>query len=184
MKTSTERPRLTSTLITLEFCSWYWLKEELVVFCRANGIRSSGSKLELQSRIIDYLSGRPAKPELSATRRAGNMPLHFSLDTVIGEGWRCNPALGAFFRKVCGPGFHFNGAMRDFIHLRAGQTLADAAVCYRVSVGPNAKPRGIPKQLEYNQHFRSYFQLHPNATRQDAIDAWWTLRSGRRTKTG
>ncbi len=110
------------------------------------------------------------------------MPATFSLETVIGPGWRCNPALGAFFRQVCGPGFHFNAPMRDFIHNGTGQTLVDAAICYHASLRPDAEPRAIPKQLEYNQHFRDYFRENPGASRQQAIDAWWKHRGKQKPK--
>ena len=55
------------------------------------------------------------------------MPAVFTAATVIGAGWRCNPGLGAYFRKVAGQGFRFNAAMRDFIHNGAGRTLGGRA---------------------------------------------------------
>ena len=86
------------------------------------------------------------------------MPKDFSLDTVIGEGWRCGPKLGAFLREVVGGGFHFNAETRDFIHNGAGKTLADAAIRYRESVRPGRTKSKIPEQLEYNRQFREFFR--------------------------
>ena len=37
------------------FRSFYYLKEELVAFCRENGLPTSGGKLELTERIAHYL---------------------------------------------------------------------------------------------------------------------------------
>jgi hypothetical protein len=108
------------------------------------------------------------------------MPTQFALDTVIGEGWRCGPALGAFFRSVAGKSFHFNAEMRDFIHNGAGKTLSEAVVCYLESMRRGRKKPVIPEQLEYNRHFRAYFEQHPRATRADAIAAWWAKRTQRR----
>ena len=45
------RPELTRELTGEEFARWYFLKEELAEFCRANKIPASGSKEELASRI-------------------------------------------------------------------------------------------------------------------------------------
>ena len=172
------RPAITPSLTLSEFLSWYWLKAELMVFCRILGLTTTGSKQELEEKIRRHLSGGELK--IAAKRRAnGEMPTKFTPQTVIGEGWRCNPALGAYFRKACGNGFRFNAIMRDFIHSGAGQTLADAAVRYRASVAPDSPRTPIPGQLKYNQHFRDFFAAQPTATRQQAIAAWWERRSRR-----
>ena len=178
------RPRITRSLSLSDFTSWYWLKTELVALCRTFGLNTTGSKLELEDRILGFLSGRPLK---GATRRKnmGEMPSVFTPQTVIGKGWRCNPALGAYFRTILGSGFHFNATTRDFIHNGAGRTLADAATCYQASVHPTVQKPPIAKQLLYNQHFRDFFAAHPGATRQQAIDEWWEKRSRRNgTRTG
>ena len=70
--------------------------------------------------------------------------------------------------------------MRDFIHHQPGRTLAEAAICYQQSVRPGRKKAAIPEQLEYNRHFREYFQQNPDASRRDAIAAWWVKRGARR----
>ena len=177
----TKRPFLSASLTAQDFASWYWLKEELVAFCREHQISPSGSKLQLQSRITDYLSGINPVTHTTPKRTSTKMPTHFTKDTIIGEGWRCNPSLGAFFKQTLGPGFHFNAPTRDFIHTQAGKTLADAAICYQTSVRPGAKKTRIPQQLEYNQHFRDFFRDNPGSSRQQAIDAWWIKRGKRKS---
>jgi hypothetical protein len=174
------RPTLTASLHADEFAAWYWLKEELVTFCRLHGISSVGLKREIEARIHDFLSGDPSARKQPRRRPLGMMPKEFTLESVIGEGWRCGPALGAFFKGLLGNGFHFNAEMRDFIHTEVGKTLQDAAICYQHSVRKGRTKSPIPEQLEYNRHFREYFQKNPGATRQDAIAAWWVKRSGRR----
>ena len=108
------------------------------------------------------------------------MPTHFTLETTIGQGWRCGPALGALFRQTLGNSFHFNAEMRDFIHQQAGRTLRDAALCYQQSVRSGRRTSAIPEQLEYNRHFREYFRENPGASREAAIAAWWVKRAARR----
>ena len=177
-KMSEARPPINPSLTLAEFASWYWLKTDLVDICRAFALSTTGSKLELTERIQQHLSG--FAPKTIVKRRAkSEMPSAFTPKSVIGKGWRCNPALGAYMRKVCGNGFHFNATMRDFIHNGAGRTLAEAVVCYRASMQPDNPKRPIPRQLEYNQHFRDFFAAQPGATRQQAIDAWWEKRSRR-----
>ena len=43
------RPPLNRSLSVDEFRHYYWLKDELVAFCREQGISRAGSKLEIQS---------------------------------------------------------------------------------------------------------------------------------------
>lgn len=52
-----ERPILSDALTAEEFAAWYWLKEELVGFCRVYGVRYSGKKREIEGRIADFLAG-------------------------------------------------------------------------------------------------------------------------------
>ncbi len=186
-----KRPLLTDALTAEEFLAWYWLKAEMVDFCRRNGVSPSGSKLEIQHRIVERLK-RQADPSVGhaaailakpsrPTRSVAPMPLEFNLDMTIGRGWRCGPALGAFLRKEFGTGFRFNAAVREFIHQGEGRRLGDVIFCYRESVKPDAEKREIPAQLEYNRHFRAYFQQNPGATRAEAIEAWWAKRNSRKT---
>jgi hypothetical protein len=171
-----QRPALTAALTEAEFRSWYWLKEELVAFCRAERLPYSGNKSDIENMIIARLSGAPYRPNCTAKRQTVKMPTSFKLDDKIGDGWTCNPALGAFFREHAGKGFHFNKAMRDFIHGGAGRTLAEAVACYRASIAPGQPKREIAASLEYNQHTRAYYADHPGATREEVIAAWWAKR--------
>jgi hypothetical protein len=175
------RPQLSLALPPSEFLAWYWLKSELIAFCRAYGISQTGSKPDLQARIHAALSGRPPSMPDQPVRRNTVMPQIFHAGMRIGKGWRCGPALGAYFRATLGNGFHFNAAMRDFIHHGEGKTLLEAEQCYLASIQPGAVRPQIARQLEYNQHFRDYFAAHPTASRQDAIQAWWLKRNSRKT---
>jgi hypothetical protein len=151
-------------------------------FCRSQKLSTLGLKCDLEGRILARLSGKAAVELPAAKRKATVMPVHFAMETVIGKGWRCNPALGAFFRQALGNGFHFNAATREFIHNGEGRTIAEAAICYQNSVAPGRKKSIIPAQLEYNRHFREYFAQNPGATREEAIAAWWTRRNARRPR--
>lgn len=50
-----ERPKLDTNLDSDTFRSYYYLKEELVKFCRENAIPASGGKIELTDRIAYFL---------------------------------------------------------------------------------------------------------------------------------
>jgi hypothetical protein len=175
-----QRPTLSSALSAAEFQAWYWLKEELVAFCRTAQLPYSGNKVDIEAVIIAHLERRNALPIRPPRRATVKMPATFKLDDVIGAGWTCNPALGAFFRAELGNRFHFNKAMRDFIHDGEGRTLAEAVDCFKASMKPGQPKREIAPSLEYNQHTRAFFAANPGATRQQVIDAWWEKRRKRK----
>jgi hypothetical protein len=181
------RPKLEKRLGASEFLAWYWLKEELVRFCRGEGLPAAGAKRELSARIEAYLSGEALPPPGKAIRKATPMPERFELATMIGVGWRCSQGLRGFFEEHCGGGFHFNEALRRFIATGSGRTLAEAVALYRESTGPGRDRAGrcherreIGEQFEYNRHFREYFLAHPDATREEAVAAWKRKREERR----
>lgn len=172
------RPELNSRLSAVEFRSWYWLKSELLTFCRSEGVNATGSKPYLADRIAAHLDGAalhiPTQPP-----RNGTMPNEFTLETVVGEGWRCNRALGEFLRSQCGSGFRFNAIVRNLIHTQPGVTLADVVNSYLAGATSGRLAADIPVQLEYNRHTREFYANNPGASRQQVIEAWWARRSRR-----
>lgn len=176
------RPELNQALSAHDFLDFYWLKSELVAFCRANHLPVSGSKSELTKRIAHFLdtgerlAPTPAKKKV----KADPMPTTFTRATVIGEGWRCTQVLRAFFEQEVTIKFHFNGFMRDFItNSGVGHTLDEAIEGWLES---KRQPKGsseIGRQFEYNRHIRAFFEANPNASREDAISAWKAKRATR-----
>lgn len=63
-----QRPELTGELDGAAFRSYYYLKEELTAFCRANGLPASGGKQELTGRIAHYLDTGEILPAGPAAR--------------------------------------------------------------------------------------------------------------------
>jgi hypothetical protein len=171
-----ERPVFSRELSAIEFGRWYWLKSELVDACRLLRVSPTGSKPELTARIVAALSGIPL-PGVAPRRLPGAMPPRFTLDTRIGEGWRCNPALGQFLRAHAGRGFRFNATVRAFVHSQVGQPVSAIIACYRASVAPGAAKPALPPQLEYNRHMQSYAREHPGATRAEVLSAWKARRA-------
>jgi hypothetical protein len=171
-----ERPAFTRELSATEFSRWYWLKSELVEACRLLRVSPTGSKPELTARIVATLSGG-ALPSVAPRRISGAMPSSFTLDTRIGEGWRCNPALGQFLRAHVGRGFRFNATVRAFVHTQVGKPVSAIISCYRASIAPGAEKPELPPQLEYNRHMQSYAREHPGATRAEVLAAWKARRA-------
>jgi hypothetical protein len=158
-----------TTKISLEdFQRIYWLKTELLEFCRTHKLSTQGGKIELATRIGEYLQSgkqqRPSKKPSISTK----MPTQFTRATVIGVGWRCSQALRVFFQNEIGTHFHFDQVMRDFIAQGTGKTLEEAI---RLWQQPRQKTEIAP-QFEYNRHTRAFYAANPNATRQEALVAW------------
>lgn len=172
------RPELNSQLSAAEFRSWYWLKSELLAFCRRAGINGTGSKQDLTARIAAHLDGTVLHIAASLPRK-GKMPSAFTLETVIGEGWRCNRALGDFLRAQCGKGFRFNALVRNLIHTQPGITVADLVDAYLAGETSDTPVAEIPAQFEYNRHTREFYANNPGASRQQVLKSWWAKRSRR-----
>ncbi len=49
-----ERLKLDNNLDGNTFKEYYYLKEELIVFCRKNNLQTTGGKLELVERIANF----------------------------------------------------------------------------------------------------------------------------------
>lgn len=55
MATKDQKVQLSKEMDSETFLSFYYLKEELVYFCRKNGLPTSGGKIEITERIAHFL---------------------------------------------------------------------------------------------------------------------------------
>jgi hypothetical protein len=149
------RPALTLDLTAKQFSQHYYLKSELLEFCRQHSLPTAGGKPELNQRIITFLETGKIISISSKTRSSTKnlKPVELTLETAIWQGMTCTQQLSAFFKTQIGSNFQFNKTMRDFIHSGVGSTLN-----------------------EYNRHFREFFAKNKGATRAQAIAAWWEKR--------
>ena len=167
------KPELDDRISLEAFRVCYWLKRELVAFCRQYGLPTSGAKAALAQRIEVFLETGEVEQVREAPRPKGKMPEQFTRDTVIGPGWRCSQSLRAFFEREIGPRFHFDGVMRDFIKRDGvGKTLQDAIDAWHEERRKPRLEKEIAPQFEYNRHIREFFKGNEGATLQEAIAAW------------
>lgn len=124
-----ERPALNKQLESKTFRNFYYLKEELVDFCRKNGLPVSGGKLEISDRIAYFLeTGKvmPAKVvKKSATKRSD-----ITEDTKIEADFVCSERHRAFFKEHIGNTFSFNVAFQKWLKGNAGKTYREAITAY------------------------------------------------------
>lgn len=95
------RPFLTKDIPLDDFLHYYWLKEELQQFCRANGLSASGSKVDITNRIHVYLqTGEIIKSVRTRSVKQSHSDTNLGLDTFILEGHRCSQHVRRFFNQV------------------------------------------------------------------------------------
>ena len=169
-----ERLELTSELKSKDFLDNYWLKEELVSFCRDNGLPASGGKLELTERIAHYLdTGEvlPNQPKHPRSKTASDSVI--TLSSIIEENFVCSEKHRAFFKKEIGGRFSFNVIFQKWLKSNAGKTYGDAVAAYRQIMEEKKQSKStIDKQFEYNTYIRAFFEDNPGKALADAIKCW------------
>ena len=167
-----ERSKLNKELDSATFRSFYYLKQELIDFCRENRLPTSGSKTELVDRIAHFLdTGNVLKS--SANRKAAVPVDALTEDTVIEPNIVCSEKHRAFFRKKIGKGFSFNVPFQKWLKANAGKTYGDAIRAYdRISEEKKKGKAEIGRQFEYNTYIRDFFADNHGKSLNDAIVCW------------
>ena len=167
-----ERPELTIELKSKEFLEYYYLKEELVCFCRENGLPASGGKAELTERIAYFLDTgkiKAAKPVRTQKHKISTI----TRDSIIESDFVCSELHRAFFKREIGESFSFNVAFQKWLKSNAGKTYADAIAAYNeIKTAKKTEKTSIGSQFEYNAYVRDFFEDNNGASLEDAIKCW------------
>ncbi len=107
------RPQLDKNLSAKSFEEFYWLKEELVIFCRKIGISSSGGKRDISDRISKFLQTgeivtKSKRGKAKATSCFDWKNETLSVKTTITDNYKNTENVRAFFQQVIGKQFKFN----------------------------------------------------------------------------
>lgn len=177
------RPNLTKEISFHDFKEYYWLKSELQLLCKENGINTTGSKMEITERIETFLlTGEIKKASRNAKKKIkpkSNEVL--SLDTVITEDHRCSQEVRAFFKTVINPKFHFSTYIQTYFKENTGKTYHDVVHAWYEEEERRKDPsykKKIAPQFEYNQFIRDFFADPKNKekSREEAIESWNRLK--------
>ena len=168
-----DRPLLDKNLDGDSFRKWYWLKEELVDFCRENGIPASGGKTDIADRIAHFLDTGEVKKAASGRSSTAKDIGNITLDSIIEPGFVCSEKHRAFFKEQIGSAFSFNVAFQKWLKANAGKTYADAVKAY-FDIKQKAKTQktSIDGQFEYNTYIRDFFEHNKGRSLDDAIKCW------------
>ena len=155
---------------------WYWLKSELVDFCRSESIPYTGLKSELTDRVRSYLAGeeitplRPAPPtsDFQWSRET------ITPQTIITDSYRNGPNVRKFFIEHIGKKFRFNIQFMKWMKENCGKTMGDAVEAWNdIEAERKAgKKTKIPKGNQYNQYLRDFFEANPDRTIMEARKCW------------
>ncbi|SEV85264.1 hypothetical protein SAMN05216413_0271 [Ruminococcaceae bacterium KH2T8] len=166
------RPDITNNLSSKDFREYYYLKEELVQFCRENGLPTSGGKQELTERIAFFLdTGKVQKAKTVSTRKQNINGI--TKESIIESGFVCSELHRAFFKKEIGDSFSFNVAFQKWLKSNAGKTYEDAIAAYKeIKAAKKTEKTSIGRQFEYNTYIRDFFEDNKGASLDDAIKCW------------
>lgn len=174
-----QRPDLTVKTDAETFRSFYYLKEELVEFCRENKLSVSGTKAELTERIAYFLkTGEVLKPDVKkkSVVYTGNI----TEDTFIEADIVCSEKHRAFFTEKIGRTFSFNVAFQKWLKSNSGKTYKEAVEAYYKILEEKKKGKTvIDKQFEYNTYIRDFFEDNKGKSLEEAIICWKYKKSRR-----
>lgn len=177
---SSNRYRLNKDLDSAEFREYYFLKEELKEFCRNEGLKISGSKNQLEERIIYYLDTGKSLDETKPIQNKSNnqstsnkttTPEEIRLDSILGENFKCSEDKREFFVREIGKGFKFKVKFQKWLKSNPDKTYQDAINAYYDLQNSKEKTE-IDKQFQYNQYIRDFFKDNEDKTLNDAIKCW------------
>ena len=183
---TSNKHKLNKELSSAEFKEYYFLKEELKEFCRNEGLKISGSKNQLEKRIIYYLDtgkslddsnsiekdDKPIRPNFQKSNKTkATTSKEIRLDSILGENFKCSEDKREFFEKEIGKGFKFKVKFQKWLKANPDKTYQDAINAYHELQNSNEKTV-IDKQFQYNQYIRDFFKDNDDKTLNDAIKCW------------
>ena len=145
-----ERPNLSKNINSDQFRDFYYLKQELVSFCRAEKLSTTGGKQELTERIAHYLETGEKKRAIPANKTTIDIG-DITQNSIIENNFRCSEKHRAFFKETIGKSFSFNVIFQKWLKSNSGKTYQEAIEVYYQIV--EEKKQGltkIDKQFEYN----------------------------------
>ena len=167
-----ERPNLNVKLDSTTFQNYYYLKEELVLFCKQNGLQSTGSKLELTERIATFLkTGEKQSTKKIKTKRI--VLTEIEDNTLIENPFICSEQHRAFFKSKIGQSFSFNVTFQKWLKNNSGKRYSDAIQAYYEIIREKKNNNTvIDKQFEYNTYIRDFFKENKGKSLKEAIRCW------------
>ena len=180
-----KRPDLPHIKTAQELHQWYWLKQELVDYCKAARISYTGSKAAIKERIGQVLENGAAVEKKPSKKQKPTSKFDWAtevltLETIITDNYKNGVNTRHFFKTQLGEKFKFNIVFMDWMKANAGKSLQDAVEMWQQlearKKDKNFKSK-IPSSNQYNQYMRDFFADNPDKTIKDARKCWLLKRS-------
>ena len=167
-----EIPDLDITLDGKTFREYYYLKEELVDFCRKHNLQATGGKLELTDRIAEFLDTGNRNSATHIKRKSPSVG-EITLDTVIESNFVCSEKHRTFYKEHIGKSFSFNVLFQKWLKSNAGNTYRESIeVYYQILEDKKKNKTTIDRQFEYNTYIRDFFADNKGKNLEQAIKCW------------
>ncbi|MGL4908982.1 MAG: DUF6434 domain-containing protein [Bacteroidales bacterium] len=186
---SNQRPKLDKDILPKDFKDFYWLKQELVLFCKENNISSYGGKINIANRIYHFLETGERKESIN---KLGKPHSNFdwnverlTLETIITDNYKNTENVRAFLTTEIGRHFKFNVLFMNWMKQNNGKTLKDAVIewkrIYFLKKSKSYESK-IDAQFEYNTYMRDFLKDNPNMSTNDVSKYWMLKREIRGSK--
>lgn len=183
--TQNKRPPLNRELDNEVFKNFYYLKKELIEFCRCHKLPTSGRKAELTERITHYLkTGKivAVKSVVKNTVKVDSKKLiigtllkegEITEDSLIEPNFICSEIHRSFFKSKIGKSFSFKVAFQKWLKSSSGKTYNQAIEAYYEILEHNKSTQTtIDSQFEYNTYIRDFFVDNQDMCLTEAISCW------------
>lgn len=180
-----QRPDIQHIHSAAVFRNWYWLKAELIAYCKKLGIPYSGNKAALIERIATVLeTGDVRNAPLSRARQIQSdvnwTTATLSLDTIITDSYKNNRNMRTFMQTHADPKFKFYIDFMQWMKDNIGKTLRDAVEAHHAFMLRRQDPHfksTIPASNQYNRYLRDFFADNPQRSIAEARACWQWKRS-------
>jgi hypothetical protein len=179
-----KRPAMGSIKSSREFSQWYWLKEELVAYCRKNRLQVGGDKATLTRRIKRFINnGERTEEKKSSSKKASSFDWHsdpLTARTKITDSYKNTQNVRRFMKSQVGDSFHFSIPLMQWVKENEGKSLKDLVRYYQLLQKQKQQPgyeSKIPAGNEYNQYTRDFMRDNPGLSIAQARKCWAYKRS-------
>jgi hypothetical protein len=175
-----KRPDINDIETGKELKRWYWLKQELVDYCKSIRLSYAGAKFDIMERIAIQLDNGISKPEnkvktTKPTSKFDWAKSELNFDTEITDSYKNGINARKFFKQHCGDKFHFSIPFMNYMKNNCGKTLQIAIDEWKKqneqTKNKNFKSE-IPAGNQYNKYLRDFFEDNPKMTIQQARHFW------------
>ncbi len=184
------RPELNKQISLEDFNAHYWLRSELIDFCKKEKLPYTGGKIAIVKIINFYLqTGQVFQPEIKKTLPTiSKFDWHsepLSLNTIITDSYKNTQNVRRFFLNEIGKHFSFNITFMSWFKENVGKTLSEAIPAWKhiheQKNGKNAKLKIAP-QFEFNTYVHDFLADNPDKVLKDVIKCWKEKRQLKEAK--